>query len=189
MPIHWLMAHDTAPTSCVIDIDPRSHHLTPQIFLSSEAFSPRDFLAHFTDDVLVWDSFLFSDHFSGIFILLAVSGMDFRQCQPPCSYLIASDEPSTESASDVWAWPMRDTLSLDFLTASTVRILHLKHWALDSRFLIENLPFSPAAPPGVRLRSSRLWRVSSFNFLSLHRLGVTPQILRSSFLTAVLHPA
>ncbi len=84
---------------------------------------------------------------------------------------------------------MRDTLSLDFLTASTVRILHLKHWALDSRFLIENLPFSPAAPPGVRMRSSRLWRVSSFNFLSLHRLGVTPQILRSSFLTAVLHPA
>ncbi len=41
---------------------------------------------------------------------------------------------STESASDVWAWPMHETRSLDFLTASTVRILHLKHWALDSRF-------------------------------------------------------
>ncbi len=64
---------------------------------------------------------------------------------------------------------------------------------LDSRFLIENLPFFPAAPlrrppssvkprPGVRKRSSRLWRVSSFHFLSLHRLGVTAQILWSSFL-------
>ncbi len=71
---------------------------------------------------------------------------------------------------------------------------------LDSRFLIENLPFFPAAPlrrppssvkprPGVRKRSSRLWRVSSFHFLSLHRLGVTAQILWSSFLAAVLHPA
>ncbi len=42
-PIHWLMARDTALTSYVIDIDPRSCHLTPQIFLSSGAFGSRVF--------------------------------------------------------------------------------------------------------------------------------------------------
>ncbi len=31
--------------------------------------------------------------------------------------------------------------------------------------------------------------MSSFQFLSIHRLGITTQILRSSFLTVVLHPA
>ncbi len=66
--------------------------------------------------------------------------------------------------------------------------------------MTENLPFFLAARlrrppssvkprPGVRRWSSRPWRVSSFHFLSLHRLGVTAQILRSSFLTVVLHPA
>ncbi len=34
------------------------------------------------------------------------------------------------------------------------------------------------------MRSSRLWRVSSFHFLSLHRLGDTAQILQSCFLAA-----
>ncbi len=43
--------------------------------------------------------------------------------------------------------------------------------------------------PGVRRQNSRPWRMSSFHFLSLHRLGVTAQILRSSFLAVVLHPA
>ncbi len=35
-PNHWLMVRDSAPTSYVFDIDPRSCHLTPQIFFSSE---------------------------------------------------------------------------------------------------------------------------------------------------------
>ncbi len=48
MPIHWLMAWDTAPASYVIDIDPRSRHLTPQIFLSSEAFAPHSFSGPFS---------------------------------------------------------------------------------------------------------------------------------------------
>ncbi len=41
--------------------------------------------------------------------------------------------------------------------------------------------------PGVWRQSSRSWSVSSFHFLSLYRLGVTMQILLSSFLTVVLH--
>ncbi len=95
---------------------------------------------------------------------------------------------------------MHRTLFLTFQIASTVRILGLKPCALDSRFLTENLPFFPAAllrrppfsvklRPGVRRRSSRPWRVSSFHFLSLHRLGVTAQNLQYSFLAVVLHPA
>ncbi len=82
------MARDTRAMSYEIDIDPRSRHLTPQIFLSSEEV----FLAHFLDNVLVWDAFHFSDRICVIVILLAVSGMDFSRCQPPCSRLIASDD-------------------------------------------------------------------------------------------------
>ncbi len=43
--------------------------------------------------------------------------------------------------------------------------------------------------PGVRIRSSRLWRVSSFHFLSLKCPSVTVWILWLSFLAAVLRPA
>ncbi len=95
---------------------------------------------------------------------------------------------------------MHKTLFLAFQIASTARILCLKPCALDLWFLTVNLSFFPTAllrrppssvksRPGVRRRSSRPCRVSSFHFLSLHRLSVTAQILRSSFLAVVLHPA
>ncbi len=70
---------------------------------------------------------------------------------------------------------------------------------LDSWFLTENLPFSPAASlrkpppstklqPGARMRSSRLWRVSSFHFLPLHHLGVTTWIGRVSLWLSCTQP-
>ncbi len=76
------MTKDTAPTSYVIDIDPRSRHLTPQIFLSSEAFA----------------SCSFSGPFSQSFSL------GFFPLQQP--HLCNCYSPtSTVSVSDAWAWP------------------------------------------------------------------------------------
>ncbi len=106
----------------------------------------------------------------------------------------------TVSASFVWAWPMHETLFLAFQIASTARIVCLKPCVLDSWFLTEDLPFFPTAllqrppssmkpRPGARRQSSRPWRVSSFHFLSLHCMSVTAQILQSSFLAVILHPA
>ncbi len=71
----------------------------------------------------------------------------------------------------------------------TLKILRARLAVFD-RLFIRAAPEASAKPrPGLRMRSSRLWRVSSFHFLSLHRLGVNVQIFRSSFLTPVLHPA
>ncbi len=141
------------------DID-GSRHLTPQIFLSSEAFTFRSFSGPFSRRRFslgffplqrphLWNCYSPSGEWNGLKPV----------CQPPCSRLIAS--------------------------VASVANLHLKPCLLDSPFLIENLPFSPTTPllrpppsakprPEVRMRRSRLWRVvSSFHILSLHRLGIT----------------
>ncbi len=104
---------------------------------------------------------------------------------------LASSRVKTKCVRCVGLAHARDVF-LAFQIANTARILRLKPCALDLRFLTENLPFFPTTllrrppssmkpRPGVWRWSSRPWRVSSFYFLSLHRLGVTAQILRSSW--------
>ncbi len=170
------MARDTAPTSYVIDIDLRSRHLTPQIFLSKKRSLLAVFLAHFLVDVLVWDSFHFSDRICGIVILLAVSGMDFSRCQPPCSRLIAS-----KCVRCVGLAHARDAIfgisNCKYCENFTLSALRVRLAVFDRESAV--LPHR-AAPEAsslreatARMRSSRLWRVSSFHFLSLHCLCVT----------------
>ncbi len=85
---------------------------------------------------------------------------------------------------------MHKMLFLAFQITRTVWILHLKLCSLDSldpAALLQRPPSSVKPRPEVRRQSSRPWRVSSFHFLSLYR--ITAQILCSSFLAVVLHPA
>ncbi len=125
--------------------------------------------------------------------------MDFDRCQPPCSCLISSEDQHGKCIRCVDLAHARDAI-FGISNCKYFENFTLKPCTLDSRFLTENLPFFLAAQlrrppssvkpcPGVWRRSSRPWRVSSFHFLSLHCLGVTAQILWSSFLTVVLHPA
>ncbi len=85
--------------------------------------------------------------------------MDFGQCQPACSRLIASEDQHTVSASDVWAWPMHETLFLAIRTANTVWILHWK--SLRARLAVFDresavLPRC-AAPEASFLREAAAW--------------------------------
>ncbi len=124
--------------------------------------------------------------------------MDCGRCQPPCSRLIASEDQRGKCVRCVGLAHARNAI-LDISNCKYCENFTLKPCALYSRFLTENLPFfltarfrrppsSVKLRPGVRRRSLRPWRVSSFHFLSLHRLDVTAQILQASFLAVVLHP-
>ncbi len=184
------MVRDTTPTSYVFDIDLRSRHLTPQIFLSSEVFASAVFLAQLLAIICANLRFFhFSDRIHGILFLLAVSGNWL--CQPPCSRLIVNEDQHSKCVRCVGLAHARDAI-FGISNCKYCKNFTLK--TLSTIFLTENLPFflavllrrppSSVKPrPGVWRWSSRPWRVSSFHFLSLHRLGVTAQVLRSSFLS------
>ncbi len=57
------MAQDTAPTSCVIDIDPHSCNLTPQIFLSKkQADNERSYSTLLYSTQLLYSTSLLREH-------------------------------------------------------------------------------------------------------------------------------
>ncbi len=124
--------------------------------------------------------------------------MDFGRCQLPCSRLIASEDQHSKCVRCVGLAHARDAIlgisNCKYCKNFTLKTLcaRLAFFDRDSAVLLHRA--APEASfvrevPGVRRRSSRTWRVSRFHFLSLHRLGVTAQILWSSFLAVVLHPA
>ncbi len=124
--------------------------------------------------------------------------MDFSRCQPPCSRLIASDDQHGKCVRCVGLAHARDVIfdisNCKYCENFTSKTLCARLTVFDQESAVLSCRFRRPPSyaklrPGVRMRSSRLWRVNSFHFLSLHHLGVTAQIIRSSFLAAVLHPA
>ncbi len=117
--------------------------------------------------------------------------MDFGRCQLPCSRLIPSEDQHSKCIRCVGLAHARDAI-FDISNCKYCKNFTLKTLCARLAFFDRDSAVLPrrAAPeasfvrevPRVRRRSSRTWRVSSFHFLSLHRLGVTAQILWSSFL-------
>ncbi len=156
MPIHWLMARDTAPTSYVIAILPlRFSSLRKRLLLAV-------FLAHFLDVGLVWDSFHFSDRICGIVILLAVSGMDFSRCQPPCSRLIASDDQHGKCVRCVGLAHARDAIfgisNCKYCENFTLKTLRARLVVFDRESAI--LP-RRTAPEASSLREAAPWSLDA----------------------------
>ncbi len=108
----------------MFDIDPRSRHLTPQIFLSSEAFVSAVFLAQIVSDKVLSATLHFSE-MEYLWNIISPSGEWKWTSVDANRRALASSQVKTSmvSASDVWAWPMHETLYLAFLTANTARIL------------------------------------------------------------------
>ncbi len=122
------MAWDTAPTSYVIDIAPAILPLRFSFLQKRSLLTV--FLAHFST-VLVSNSFHFSDRICGIIIiLLAVSGIDFSRCQPPCTRLISSDDQHGECVRCVGLAHARDAIfgisSCKYCENFTIKTLHVR---------------------------------------------------------------
>ncbi len=126
--------------------------------------------------------------------------MDFGRCQPPCSRLIASEDQHGKCVRCVGLAHARDVIfgisNCMYCKNFTLKTLRTRIAYFIQRIWHFSPPrFSGGLPPpwshGLEFggRAQGPWRMSSFHFLSLHRLGVTAQILRSSFLAVVLHPA
>ncbi len=113
-PIYWLMARDT------IIHDWNRLLLAPSYssdfpYLGRKRLLCAVFLAHFSV------MFCFSDCISGV--LFPEWWVEWTFVSASLRALVSSwVTTSTVSASDVWAWPMQETLSLAFLTASAARI-------------------------------------------------------------------
>ncbi len=120
--------------------------------------------------------------------------MHFSRCQLPCSRLIASEDQHGKCVRCAGLAHARDTIfaisNCKYCENFTLETLRARLTVFDRESAV--LPFR-AAPEASFLREVAAWsseaRVGSFHFLSLHRLGVTSQIIRSSFLMVVLHPA
>ncbi len=122
--------------------------------------------------------------YSGTLFTSRWSAMEYRRCQPPCARFIASDlsraMTSTVSVISVWGFCMHARRFMGFLNANFAKISVSKPSALGLRCLKRShlrFPIAPRRPPrpllsprpGVRMLSSRLWRVSrkASPFLSL----------------------
>ncbi len=98
--------------------------------------------------------------------------MDFGQCQPACSRLIASEDQHTVSASCVGLAHARDAIfgisNCKYCENFTLKSLHARLAVFDRESavlpppLLRRPPSSVKPQPGVRRRSSRPW---PFHFL------------------------
>ncbi len=159
------MARDTAPTSYVIDVDPRSRYLIPQIFLSSEAFASCGFSGPFLCDIL-----------------------DFLSTSVTASVEYYSPSGDWNGLSSVPAAVLsshRKNLTLKTLRAR-LAVFDRKSDVLSRRTASEASSLCASVAWSL---DPELEAMESFHFLSLHRPSVTVRILQLSFLAAILCPA
>ncbi len=128
--------------------------------------------------------------------------MEYRRCQPPCARFIASDDPHSrcvkclgfshacEAVYGISKCKFCENLHLR-AHRSRLEVFEKESSVFPRRARRPPCPPPPASPrPGVRMSSSRRWRVST-SFLSLSLLSTCVRILQlnSRFTHDYLYPS
>ncbi len=187
-PIHWLMARHHLWRNDVVRSYWRTRHPLLRFLCLHEAVTLPFVVAISDPTTFAIIHLHFGDCLSGTLFSSRWSAMEFRRCQPPCARFIAREDPHSKCIKCLGFSHAREAVygTSKCKICDDFRLITLRSRLEDyeresSIFPRRASSTSPRA--GVRMSSSRRWRVSrqASPFLSLPLPSAHVRIRRSNF--------